>query len=184
MDSLKQGLFEHWLEAAYDGSAGRKLFETNHFDLVILNINLPSMNGYDLCKKIRNRNPLIPAVILIAMGTTDDKIEGFDAGVVENGCKYSRDHTSRVALSFGDNSTFIEVRSFSEGISSLEHEQRFRPFYRSANAAATSGFGLGLALAKHIVGLHKGSISLQTLVTDETVFGITLPTLGKETNKG
>lgn len=81
-DSLKQGLTEHGykVETAYDGNAGRKLFETEHFDLVILDINLPGMSGYDLCKKIRNRNPLIPVVMLTAMSTTDDKIEGFDAG--------------------------------------------------------------------------------------------------------
>jgi len=81
-DSLKKGLSEHnyYVETAYDGNAGRRLFETNPFDLVILDINLPGMSGYDLCKKIRNRNPLIPVVMLTALSTTDDKIEGFDAG--------------------------------------------------------------------------------------------------------
>ncbi len=81
-DSLKKGLTEYGynVEAAYDGNAGRKLFETHHFDLIILDINLPGMNGYDLCKKIRNRNPQIPIVMLTALSTTDDKIEGFDAG--------------------------------------------------------------------------------------------------------
>lgn len=81
-DSLKKGLSEqnYHVEAAYDGNAGRKLFETSHFDLVILDINLPGMSGYDLCKKIRNRNPVVPVVMLTALSTTDDKIEGFDAG--------------------------------------------------------------------------------------------------------
>ena len=102
--------------------------------------------------------------------------------VVENGCKYSPDHTSRVSLSFSDGSTFIEVRSFGKGISSEEQDQIFQPFYRSANAAGTSGFGLGLALAKHIVGLHKGFINLVTSSPDETVFTIMLPALQK-TNK-
>lgn len=97
--------------------------------------------------------------------------------VVENGCKYSRDHTSRVSLSFKNHSTLIEVKSYSQGISYQEREQIFQPFYRSANAAGTSGFGLGLALAKHIVGLHKGFISLRTAAPDETLFTITLPSL-------
>jgi two-component system copper resistance phosphate regulon response regulator CusR len=81
-DSLKKGLSEHGyhVQVAYDGNAGRTLFETDHFDLVILDINLPGMSGYDLCKKIRNRNPRVPIVMLTALSTTDDKIEGFDAG--------------------------------------------------------------------------------------------------------
>ena len=81
-DSLKKGLSEenYNVEVAYDGIAGRKLFETQHFDLVILDINLPGMSGIMLCKKIRNRNPGIPVVMLTALSATDDKIEGFDAG--------------------------------------------------------------------------------------------------------
>lgn len=81
-DSLKKGLTEqnYEVEVAYDGIAGRKLFESLHFDLVILDINLPGMNGIALCRKIRNRNPNIPVVMLTALSATDDKIEGFDAG--------------------------------------------------------------------------------------------------------
>lgn len=81
-DSLKKGLTEenYSVEVAYDGTTGRKLFETHHFDLVILDINLPGMSGLALCKKIRNRNPGIPVVMLTALSATDDKIEGFDAG--------------------------------------------------------------------------------------------------------
>jgi len=81
-DSLKKGLSEHnySVEVAYDGDEGRKLFENHHFDLVILDISLPGMSGFALCKKIRNRNPSVPVVMLTALSATDDKIEGFDAG--------------------------------------------------------------------------------------------------------
>ncbi len=81
-DSLKKGLSEqnYTVEVAYDGDEGRRLFENYHFDLVILDINLPGMSGFALCKKIRNRNPSIPVVMLTALSATDDKIEGFDAG--------------------------------------------------------------------------------------------------------
>jgi len=81
-DSLKKGLSEHnyIVELAYDGIAGRKLFENNHFDLVILDINLPGMSGIELCRKIRNRNPGVPVVMLTALNALDNKIEGFDAG--------------------------------------------------------------------------------------------------------
>lgn len=81
-DSLKKGLSEqnYTVEVAYNGDEGRKLFENHHFDLVILDINLPGMSGFALCKKIRNRNPSVPVVMLTALSATDDKIEGFDAG--------------------------------------------------------------------------------------------------------
>src|SRR5688500_1876409 len=81
-DSLKKGLSEqnYSVELAYDGLSGKELFEHGSFDLVILDINLPGMNGYDLCKKIRNRNPNIPVVMLTALNAIDNKIDGFDAG--------------------------------------------------------------------------------------------------------
>ncbi|RYF97148.1 MAG: response regulator transcription factor [Chitinophagaceae bacterium] len=81
-DALKKGLSEqnYDVQVAYDGTEGRRQFESQPFDLVILDINLPGLNGYSLCKKIRNRNPTIPIVMLTALSATDDKIEGFDAG--------------------------------------------------------------------------------------------------------
>jgi two-component system, OmpR family, copper resistance phosphate regulon response regulator CusR len=81
-DTLKLGLTEQQfnVELAYDGLIGKNLFETNNFDLVILDINLPGMNGYDLCKYIRTRDEKVPVIMLTALDTTDDKIEGFDAG--------------------------------------------------------------------------------------------------------
>jgi DNA-binding response OmpR family regulator len=81
-DSLKKGLSEqnYSVELAYDGLSGKELFENGSFDLVILDINLPGMNGYDLCRKIRNRNPNIPVVMLTALNAIDNKIDGFDAG--------------------------------------------------------------------------------------------------------
>lgn len=81
-DSLKKGLSEHnyKVEVAYDGIEGKRLFETHPFELIILDINLPGISGITLCKKIRNRNPSIPIVMLTALSATNDKIEGFDAG--------------------------------------------------------------------------------------------------------
>ncbi len=81
-DSLKQGLTENSFQAevAYDGVMGWKLFRNQSFDLVILDINLPGMNGYELCKAIRSANAAVPVVMLTAMSAVDDKIEGFDAG--------------------------------------------------------------------------------------------------------
>ena len=81
-DTLSKGLTEldYYVEKAYDGKIGLRLFESNTFNLVITDINLPGINGYDLAKTIRSRNQHIPIMMLTALSTTDDKIEGFDAG--------------------------------------------------------------------------------------------------------
>lgn len=81
-DTLAKGLKEqdYHVETAYDGSIGLRIFESGSFNLLITDINLPGINGYELCKTIRNRNQHIPIIMLTALSTTDDKIEGFDAG--------------------------------------------------------------------------------------------------------
>lgn len=65
---------------AYDGLSGKKLALNNHYDLIITDIILPKMDGLDLCKEIRQTKPDTPIIMLTALGTTDDKVEGFDAG--------------------------------------------------------------------------------------------------------
>src|SRR6185369_17358930 len=59
-DVLKKGLTEQQfhVEVAYDGLIGKKLFETYPFNLIILDLNLPGINGYELCKIIRSRNKI------------------------------------------------------------------------------------------------------------------------------
>jgi len=81
-ESLRKGLTEQQYEVdtAYDGVAGKKLFMANTYDLAILDINLPLVNGYELARYIRSTNEQILVIMLTAMNTTEDKIEGFDAG--------------------------------------------------------------------------------------------------------
>ena len=81
-NTLKKGFAEmgYHVEIAYDGLIGKKLFLAYSFDIIILDINLPGINGYELCKIIRTKNEHIPIIMLTAMSALDDKIEGFDAG--------------------------------------------------------------------------------------------------------
>ena len=81
-DTLKFGLTEigFEVEVAYDGNVGYNLFCARNFNLVILDINLPGMNGYDLCKAIRLKDEQIPVLMLTAMSTMNDKTQGYDAG--------------------------------------------------------------------------------------------------------
>ena len=80
--ALKTGLEEHgfYVMLAYDGSMGEKLFNNYEFEIVILDINLPDINGYTLSKLIRHKNREIPILMLTALGTVDDKVTGFEAG--------------------------------------------------------------------------------------------------------
>lgn len=81
-DSISKGLRElsYHVETAYDGSIGLRLFENREFNLIITDINLPGINGYELCKIVRSRNQHIPVIMLTALSSMDDKIGGFDAG--------------------------------------------------------------------------------------------------------
>lgn len=79
---LQNGLEENGYQTmvAYDGSMGLRLFQAHSFDLVISDVVLPKMDGFELCKEIRRLSPHIPILMLTALGTTDDKLDGFDAG--------------------------------------------------------------------------------------------------------
>ncbi|TGK17133.1 DNA-binding response regulator [Leptospira fluminis] len=79
---IKRGLEEEGfsISTAYDGEMASRIAVQNDFDLIIADIILPKMNGIELCKIIRNSKPEIPIIMLTALGTTDDKVEGFDAG--------------------------------------------------------------------------------------------------------
>ena len=61
-DTLKFGLSEHGyaVEVAYDGTIGKRIVDAVPFSLIILDLNLPGINGYDLCKYIRRQNPFVP----------------------------------------------------------------------------------------------------------------------------
>lgn len=79
---LKRGLegSGYQVELAYDGVWGLRLFRAGEFQMVISDVILPKMSGFELCKEIRNINNRVPVLMLTALGTTDDKLDGFDAG--------------------------------------------------------------------------------------------------------
>lgn len=96
--------------------------------------------------------------------------------IIENGCKYSPDKKSLVDVSFESRDILIKVINQGDVISEQEIEQIFQPFYRGKNTTETKGFGLGLPLAKRIIGLHKGTITVHSEL-DSTFFLILLPSL-------
>ncbi len=79
---IRRGLEEQGFSVmvAYDGVMGKKMAISNDLDLIITDVVLPKINGTDLCKEIKGIKPNLPIIMLTALGTTDDKVEGFDAG--------------------------------------------------------------------------------------------------------
>ncbi len=67
-------------EVAPDGYVGKQLVESKTFNLIILDISLPVINGFDLCREIRKTNSRIPIIMLTAFSAPENKITGFDAG--------------------------------------------------------------------------------------------------------
>lgn len=81
-DTLKFGLEEKgfYVEIAYDGTIGLRIFKSHKFNLIILDINLPGINGFELCKMMRKEDPNIPIIMVTSLPTIDDKVEGYDSG--------------------------------------------------------------------------------------------------------
>lgn len=79
---LKGGLEEkgYQLLVAYDGASAWRLFQSQAADLVISDVILPKMDGFELCRLIKQISPQTPVLMLTALGTTDDKLQGFDSG--------------------------------------------------------------------------------------------------------
>ncbi len=68
------------VEAAYDGQSAWDLLEVFTYDLIVLDVMLPKMDGIALCRKLRNQGMDIPILMLTARDTLENKIEGLDAG--------------------------------------------------------------------------------------------------------
>ena len=81
-DFIKRGLKEegYAVDIAYDGEEGYFLAKTNEYDLIVLDIMLPKMDGISLCRKSREENINTPVLMLTARGAVKDKVSGLDAG--------------------------------------------------------------------------------------------------------
>jgi two-component system, OmpR family, copper resistance phosphate regulon response regulator CusR len=79
---IKKGLEEHaWeVEVAYDGQMGGSLALSNPYDVIVLDVNLPKINGFELAAMLRKERVITPILMLTALGTLNDKLTGFDAG--------------------------------------------------------------------------------------------------------
>jgi DNA-binding response OmpR family regulator len=68
------------VDVAYDSIIGEKLALGRKYDVIILDVVIPGISGFDLCKKIRNCNNLTPVIMLTSLDSVEDKLTGFDCG--------------------------------------------------------------------------------------------------------
>jgi heavy metal response regulator len=68
------------VDVANDGNSGFELATTYHYDLLILDLMLPGMNGTELLRRVRRSNSTVPVLILTARDAVSDKVGNFDAG--------------------------------------------------------------------------------------------------------
>lgn len=68
------------VDIAYDGIMGEKLAQSGKHDIIVLDVVIPGISGFELCRKLRNRNILIPIIMLTSLDSVEDKLTGFDCG--------------------------------------------------------------------------------------------------------
>lgn len=81
-NAIRKGLEENGFEVdvAYDGRVGKSLATSNTYDMLILDLNLPHNNGYEVCEAVRRSNNRVPIIMLTALGGMEDKMQAFGLG--------------------------------------------------------------------------------------------------------
>ena len=97
--------------------------------------------------------------------------------LIDNGCKFSDDRQSTVAISFHVKNVILRFSDTGIGISPEDIANIFTPFYRGANKKYAEGNGIGLSLTNKIIHLHQGSIAVSSRVNEGTTFTVELPHL-------
>lgn len=98
--------------------------------------------------------------------------------LLNNALKYSNNKPVKVSLSHSGKNIEISIEDKGIGISSDEKEKIFTPFYRGSNAGSKKGYGIGLALTRNIIKIHKGEISIESQKDKGSIVKVELPGAG------
>lgn len=79
---IKKGFIEDGfaVDQAFDGEEGQYLAESETYDLIVLDLMLPKIDGIEVCKNLRKKEIKTPILMLTARSTTEDKVKGLDSG--------------------------------------------------------------------------------------------------------
>ena len=82
LESIREGLVHsgYAVDTALDGEEGSFMAFTNDYDLIILDINLPQKDGFEILKEVRARDSEVNIIMLTALSDIDDRVRGFDLG--------------------------------------------------------------------------------------------------------
>ncbi|MGD0581870.1 MAG: HAMP domain-containing sensor histidine kinase [Bacteroidales bacterium] len=128
----------------------------------------------DFCVNIHIDESLTDADQMIVEGD-ENMLKVAVSNIIENGCKYSADHTVDIRFVYSDKQTEIRFEDRGIGISGEDLKKVFEPFYRGTNAISYSGSGIGLPLVSQIIKNHKGTIRIDSEINRGTIVSVVLP---------
>jgi signal transduction histidine kinase len=172
-----QQLTKSLLEIAKTGTEGSIELSEIRIDELLLKVTADVQKNSDECKVILQFGEFPDDEKTMLVFGNIDLLYSSIRNIIENGCKFSNDNHAWVNLLFSNDEVIVEVKNYGNVITPEESENIFQPFYRSANALPIKGFGLGLPLAKRIISLHKGTITVRSSKESGTIFAIVLPSL-------
>ncbi|EKE06303.1 MAG: Response regulator receiver protein [uncultured bacterium] len=135
---IKKGFTEDGfaVDQAFDGEEGQYLAESEQYDLIILDLMLPKIDGIEVCKNLRAKNIKTPILMLTARSTMEDKVSGLDSG--------ADDYITKPF-------SFVEFRSRVHALIRRSHQE---------TSPSLSANGLILDPLKHVVTREGKRISL------------------------
>lgn len=176
-NAVKKGLEENGFEVdvAYDGRMGKSLGASNNYDLVILDLNLPHANGYEVCEVIRRRNNRIPIIMLTALGGMEDKMQAFELGADDYLVKPFdfRELLARIRVFLKRAGSEVQQNSqYKIVIADLEIDREKKEVIRSGKKIPLTAKEYQLL---EFLALHKGKV-ISKLVIAEKVWDIDFDT--------
>ncbi|RFM33276.1 response regulator transcription factor [Chitinophaga silvisoli] len=176
-NAVKKGLEENGFEVdvAYDGRMGKSLGASNNYDLVILDLNLPHANGYEVCEVIRRRNNRIPIIMLTALGGMEDKMQAFELGADDYLVKPFdfRELLARIRVFLKRAGSEVQQNSqYKIVIADLEIDREKKEVTRSGKKIPLTAKEYQLL---EFLALHKGKV-ISKLVIAEKVWDIDFDT--------
>lgn len=116
----------------------------------------------------------------LTVNANEQLLKSAITNILENACKYSENRTALLKLQMDERYINIEVLDQGIGISEEDQQRVFDPFYRSPSVKKYNGHGIGLTLAKKIVEIHHGSISIFSKTGEGTTIRLKIPHLVKK----
>jgi signal transduction histidine kinase len=95
--------------------------------------------------------------------------------IIDNACKFSSDQTVNITFTAEKDNILLLFKDYGIGISEMNLQKIYQPFYRADNAKKYTGNGLGLALASKIINLHGGTLDIRSQINTFTEVRIKLP---------